>query len=203
MAESALEWWLRDKTQHIHNIQHFPLLDCQRSLESFLMTKCGEAGAHRAAVVELCRSRNLLRVDVNERDENGETPLIALVARGGSADDVRLLVAAGADVGAVEKLGSDGRSAMFWAARQGHAEVVEALARAGADCNQATVNSRSPLWIASLNGHLRCVEVLLKERADVNKAKDTGTTPLYMASENGHRDVVDALLRGGADVGGG
>jgi hypothetical protein len=200
MAESALVWWLRDKGQHIHNIQDFSLLDCQRSFESFLLMKrgpSGEWGCHRAAVVELCLSRNLLRVDANERDDNGETPLIALVARGGSADDVRLLVAAGADVGAVEKLG---RSAMFWAARQGHAEVVEALARAGADCNQATMNSRSPLWIASLNGHLRCVEVLLKEGADVNKAKHTGTTPLYMASENGHCDVVDALLGGGADV---
>ena len=121
MAESALEWWLRDKTQHIHNIQHFSLLDCQRSLESFLMTKCGEAGAHRAAVVELCRSRNLLRVDASERDENGETGLIALAARGGSADDVRLLVAAGADVGAFA-FGELRESAMHMAAQQGHGQ---------------------------------------------------------------------------------
>ncbi len=94
MAESAVLWWLRDKGQVIYTIEDYPLLQCQRSFESFLMLECrrsGEAVAHRAAVVELCRSRNLLRVDASERDENGETGLIALAAQGGSADDVRLL----------------------------------------------------------------------------------------------------------------
>jgi ankyrin repeat protein len=140
------------------------MLECRRS---------SEAGAHRAAVVELCRSRNLLRVDASERDENGETGLIALAARGGSADDVRLLVAAGADVGAVAEMG---RSAMFWAAQQGHAEVVEALARAGANCNQADMFGVTPLWVSSVSGHVRCVEVLLKAGADVNKASNGGNT---------------------------
>ena len=136
MAESAVLWWLRDKRQLIHLIEDYSLLQCQRCFESLMMLKCrrsGEAGAQRAAVFELCRSRNLLRVDANERDENGETPLILLAARGGSADDVRLLVEAGADVGVVDEAG---RSAMYWAAQQGHAEVIEALACAGADCNQ-------------------------------------------------------------------
>jgi ankyrin repeat protein len=72
-------------------------------------------------------------MDARERNKNGETPLITLSARDGSADDVRLLVAAGADVGAVDDAG---RGAMYWAAQQRHAEVIEALACAGADCNQ-------------------------------------------------------------------
>ena len=173
MAESAVLWWLRDKEQNIYEIEDYSLLMCQRQFESYLMLECrrsGEAGAHRAAVVELCRSRNLLRVDASERDENGETGLIALAARGGSADDVRLLVAAGADVGAVDERG---QSAMYFAAQQGHAEVVEALARAGAGCNQADRGGITPLWIGSLNGQLRCVEVLLKEGADVGTMNAT------------------------------
>jgi ankyrin repeat protein len=201
MAESALLWWLRDKKRNVHVIEDVPLFLCQRYFESFLMLECRrrrEAGVHRrAAVVELCRSRNLLRVDASERDENGETPLIALAARGGSADDVRLLVAAGADVGAVAEVGS---SAMYWAARQGHSEVVEALARAGADCNQTNTGGKTPLWTGSCDGHLKCVEVLLEEGADVSKAANDGTTPLYLASQRGHCDVVEALLRGDADV---
>jgi ankyrin repeat protein len=201
MAESALLWWLRDKRRNVHVIEDVPLLLCQRYFESFLMLECGrrtEAGVHRrTAVVELCRSRNLLRVDANELDENGETPLIALAARGGSADDVRLLVAAGADVGAVAEVG---RSAMYWAARQGHAGVVEALARAGADCNQTNTGGKTPLWTGSCDGHLKCVEVLLEEGADVSKAANDGTSPLYLASQRGHCDVVVTLLRGAADV---
>jgi ankyrin repeat protein len=198
MAESALLWWLRDKEQHIFLIENWSLLLCQRSLESFLKLQCKRSdGGHRAAIMECCRNRNLLRVDANERDENGETPLIALAARGGSADDVRLLVAAGADM---EAVAGSGRSAMHWASRQGHADVVKALARAGANCNQADVNGGTPLWAGSMNGHLRCVEVLLKAGADVNKAKDNGVTPLFIASNGGHFDVVDALVRGGAAV---
>jgi hypothetical protein len=77
---------------------------------------------------------------------------------------------------------------------------VEALARSGADCNQADVGGRTPLWICSSNGHLKCVEVLLGWGADVNKPRDGGTTPLYISSQDGHCDVVDALVRGGADV---
>jgi ankyrin repeat protein len=200
MAESAVLLWLRDKGQFIHLIEGESLLECQRRFESFLMLECrrsSEAGAHCAAVVELCRSRNLLRVDASERDENGETGLMALAARGGSADDVRLLVAAGADVGAVDTLG---QSAMYLAAQQGHAGVVEALARAGADCNQVDTGGTTPLRIGSSNGHLRCVEFLLKQGADVNKVTNDGNTPLFMASQNGYCDVVEALLRGGADV---
>jgi ankyrin repeat protein len=200
MAESALLWWLRDKGRTILQTEEYSLLDCQRCFESFLMLECrrsGDASARRAAVVELCRSRHLLRVDASERDENGETPLIALAARGGSADDVRLLVAAGAEVGAVDEAG---KSAIHWAADQGHAEVVEVLARAGADCNQSTTVGRTPLWVGSSSGHLRCVEVLLRRGADVNKARNDGVTPLCISSCNGHRDVVDALLGGGADA---
>jgi ankyrin repeat protein len=201
MAQSAVLWWLRDRRgTNIYCIEDNSLLLCQRRYESFLILECnrsGEAGAHRAAVMELCHSRNLLRVDVSERDENGESPLIALAALGGSADDLRLLVAAGADVGAVAEWGT---SAMFFAARQGHAEMVEVLARAGADCNQADTGGRTPLWTCSSNGHLRCVQVLLKEEANMNNAGDDGSTPLLYASQNGHCDVVDALLRWGADV---
>ncbi len=200
MAESALLWWLRDKGRPIYRIEGHSLLLCQRYFESFLKLKCrrtDDENGRRSAAAELCRSRNLLRVHAADRDENGETPLIALAARGGSVDDVRLLVAASADLGSVDSLG---RSAMYWAAMQGHADVVEALANAGADCNQASMNGYTPLSQCSDRGHLNCVDVLLRKGADVNKATNDGATPLFEASQKGHCDVVDALLRGCADV---
>ncbi len=200
MAESALMWWLRDKRRNICQIEDDSLLECQREFESFLALECRRADGqdgHRAAAVELCRSRNLLRVDANERDENGETPLIALATQGGSAADLRLLVDAGADVGAVA---DKGRSAIYLSSLQGHAEVVEALVRLRADCNQTDAEGRTPLDAGSFRGHLRCVEVLLKECAYVNKARHDGVTPLFLASQDGYWDVVDALLDSGAHV---
>jgi len=201
MAESALLWWLRDEKRGIHLIEDFSLLLCHRSFESFLRLQhscaAGDDG-RRAAAVDLCRARNLLRVDANERDDNGDTRLIALAAGGGSMEDVELLVAAGADVAAVVR---KGRSALYWAAEQGHAEAMEALACAGANCNQADTWGQTPMWVACLNGHVKCVDALIRLGADMEKAKtDTGTTPLYIASQNGHSNIVDALLRAGAGV---
>ena len=99
MAESALLWWLRDKGAYLNVIQGYSLHEFHRHFESFLTLECGRVAGRdgrRAAALELCRRRGLLRADANECDENGETPLIALAARGGSTDDVRLLHLAGA-----------------------------------------------------------------------------------------------------------
>ena len=105
MAESALLWWLRDAGQVIHRIEDYSLLECHRQFESFLRLRHSRAAdddGRRAAAVDLCRARNLLRVDANERDDNGEARLIALAAGGGSVEDVELLVAARADMAAVD-----------------------------------------------------------------------------------------------------
>jgi len=201
MAESALQWWMRDEGQPIAGIEDDPLLDCQRRFESFLSLQFSNAAdlrGRRAAAVDLSIARSLLRADANEVDENGEARLIALVARGGSTGDIKLLVAAGANVGACN---SRGRSAMYFAAQQGYAEAIEALARADADCNQADSGGSTPMWIASLNGHANCVDALILLKADADKARtDTGSSPLIMASQKGHAGVVHLLLRGRADA---
>jgi len=199
MAESALLWWLQDESQFMHLIQKYSLLTLHRRFESFLRLRYSRVAedCRRSAAIELCRSRNLLRIDANERGDNGETRLISLAAGGGSAEDVRLLIAAGADVAAFD---AKERSAMYLAALTGNAAAIKALARAGADCNQANSLGQTPLWVASLNGHSRCVNVLLKIGALTEKSNIIGRTPLFMASQNGHLDVVDALLRAHADV---
>lgn len=201
MAASALLWWMQDQEQNIHVIQNYPLLLAHRRFESFLKLRysCTETeGDRHTAAVDLCRSRSLMRVDANERDDNGETRLIALVARGKSVEDARLLVAARANVASVDEAG---RSALFCAAQQGHSELIGELACAGADSNQIDGGGSTPLWIASLNGHVKCVKALLWRGADLNKAMpDDDTTPLYQACQNGHPHVVSLLLRHGADV---
>ena len=139
MAQSALLWWLRDEGQNIYLIEDHSLLQCHRQFESFLRlrhSRAADDASRRAAAVDLCRARNLLRFDANERDDNGEARLVAFAAGGGSAEDVQLLVAAGADVAAV----AAGRSALYYAAQQGHAEAIEALARALIFCRKPIVS---------------------------------------------------------------
>ena len=136
--------------------------------------------------------------DANETDGNGEPVLVALAARGGSGEDVELLIAAGADVAAV---GADKRSAIHCAGEQGHAEVIRTLVRAGANCNQTTGKGATPLWVSCLNGQLGSLTALLDAKADVNQARtNDGVTPLFIACQKGHGSIVEALLGRGADV---
>jgi ankyrin repeat protein len=201
MAQSALQWWLRDAGQTIHIVENYTLLSSRRFFESFLRLRYAIAATTEArceAALELCKARNLMRVDVHEKDGNGEQPLVALAARGASAGDVGLLVAAGADVGAIDS----GQTALFIASMHGHASVVEALLDQAADINLGrTHDGATPLWVASISGHVSVVKVLLARGAAVNQANtNSGTTPLYIASQRGFVSVVEELLARGADV---
>jgi hypothetical protein len=76
----------------------------------------------KTAAFELCRTRNLcshVRSDLmNELDPfTGETALIALSADGGDADDIELLVAAGADLNVRSR---DDKLAIDMASEHGH-----------------------------------------------------------------------------------
>ncbi len=73
-----------------------------------------------------------------------------------------------------------GLTALLFAARQGHADAVQALVDGGADINQVDPGDRtSPLMIAIVNGHFDLAERMLASGADVNLAQVSGATPLY------------------------
>ena len=86
--------------------------------------------------------------------------MISLSAcREGRVEDLRLLLAAGADVNQAH---NNGRTPLYWASRNGKTEVVKLLLAApGIDVNQANNNGFTPLSIASVKGHAEVVKLLL------------------------------------------
>jgi len=91
-----------------------------------------------------------------------------------------------------------GNTALTWAARNGHEEVVEMLlGRDGVNPDQADTHcGRTPLFWAAEKGHEGIVKMLL-EREDVNPDQadtDYGRTPISWAAEKGHEGVVKMLL---------
>jgi uncharacterized protein len=119
----------------------------------------------------------------------------------GDVDGVRQ----GIDAGDLDRTDSDGRTAMYCAARGGQAEVVAQLAAAGGDPDVRNDAGDTALLWAAQEGSLETVDALLAAGADVDLATDAGHTPLLRAVYGGHAAVVDRLLEAGADpdLGGG
>ena len=92
-----------------------------------------------------------------------------------------------------------GWSAIMFASRNGHLQVVELLLEKNADPNVRTNAGCTALMFTSHNGHHQVVEILLNKGANPNIQTNNGWTALIFASENGHHQVVDVLLKKGAN----
>eukprot|EP00668_Euglena_longa_P004800 GGOE01005620.1.p1 GENE.GGOE01005620.1~~GGOE01005620.1.p1 ORF type:complete len:878 (-),score=266.00 GGOE01005620.1:287-2677(-) len=150
------------------------------------------------AIAEGCAAtvRLLLEagVDVNHRNRDGTTALMACSERG-SADVVRLLLDAGAEVNAV----AYNLTALAVASRNGHCAVVRHLLEAGADLS----TYETALLFAGKSGHLDVVEEIVhagySRTLDMQNGKSAfceGT--LRLAISSNCRCVVESLLRHGA-----
>jgi ankyrin repeat protein len=87
---------------------------------------------------------------------------------------------------------------LYYAASNGHQEVVKLLITVGADVNIATYSTS--LHYAASNGHQEVVKILLAAGANVNDVDVDKNTPLHNAAVNGNNLVVEALLAAGANV---
>jgi len=88
-----------------------------------------------------------------------------------------------------------GNTAIIWAARRGHEDVVEVLLeRSEINPDKAEGWIRTPLWFAAENGHEGIVRMLL-EWDDINPdvANERGQTPLSRAINNKHERAVSIL----------
>lgn len=73
-----------------------------------------------------------------------------------------------------------GLTPLLFAVRQGSAESVQALLKAGADVNQVSEGDHtSPLLMATINGRFDLATLLLANGANPKIASDAGATPLY------------------------
>ena len=123
---------------------------------------------------------------------------VADAAMSGDAAAVRALLVAREDVNTAQ---GDGMTALHWAARRGHLEMVKMLLAAGANVRATTrLGSYTPLLLASEGGHAAVIEALTGAGADPAAATASGVTPLMLASASGQVDAIRVLLSHGADV---
>src|SRR5262249_39637083 len=138
---------------------------------------------------------------VNVQTDEGTALMEA--ARGGHAESARLLIAAGADVNAIDRMGDP---VLIIAARQRSyrpgapapgAEIVEMLLAHGAKANVRGQWHSTALMSANT---VAKVKLLVARGADVEAKDEQGQTALIKAASRGEPEVVSALLESGANV---
>ncbi|KAK6140445.1 hypothetical protein DH2020_025829 [Rehmannia glutinosa] len=167
-----------------------------------------------------------LKMDVNTKDEDGETPLTH-AARQGHTATAKYLVNCGADPSIPSELGttalhhsagigdiellkflltngvnvdlqSDAGSPLIWAAGHAQQDSVKVLLEHNANPNAKTEDEITPLLSAVAAGSLTCLELLIKAGATVNVTAG-GATPLHIAADGGNPEIIKCLLKAGAD----
>ncbi|XP_049769514.1 ankyrin repeat domain-containing protein 65-like [Schistocerca cancellata] len=178
----------------------------RRSQTHKVMATQGWADAMRSCPEHLIEVSRLLGEPPAEprslsQEERGRRLIEA--ARQGAAEQLRELLAAGADVEASEE-GTWGGSwtALHWAADGGHVAAASCLVGAGAEVDARTSRGQStPLHLAAESGHAGVVRLLVGASADPNARDRVGRTPLHRAAEEGHAEAAAEVLLSGADRG--
>ncbi|MDC4227386.1 MAG: ankyrin repeat domain-containing protein [Candidatus Manganitrophus sp.] len=115
--------------------------------------------------------------------------------REGNAETVSLFLEGGMGPNVLD---SNGRSALVWAAGNGHAAIVKLLLQNKADlCGGG---SQSPLLWAAANGRREAAAALLGAGARACEQDKTQITSVVAAAQNGYVDTVELFLEETADV---
>ena len=104
------------------------------------------------------------------------------------------------DPQAVHARDDDEYTPLHEAARQGHADVVKDLLKAGAVTGARDKFEDTPLHYAAVAGHADAVKDLLEAGAVVDVRTKYGSTPLVNAAMYGRHRAVLTLLGHGADT---
>jgi ankyrin repeat protein len=139
--------------------------------------------------------------DIAKRDSDGQTALHKYAGYDwGSLDDVKTLIARGADVNAVD---NDGFTPLHLAAMGGYADKASYLLEHGASLQVLTKQGTTPLHLAA--ERRRCDAGLLEllsgppNARNVNPRDAEGRTPLYRAVDADNAETVKWLIDHGAD----
>lgn len=90
-------------------------------------------------------------------------------------------------------------TAMHYAARQGFADVLDVLVKAGAGVNPREANDITPFLMAISNNNMPAAQYLLAHGGDVNAPDWYGRTPLWEAVNVRNLYLHNATLKNGVD----
>ena len=131
-------------------------------------------------------------VSPNVSNEKGNTPLI-ISASLGDLPSLQDLLAYRADLNAANK---DGNTALIYAARFNHPEVIKMLLlpqtmQTPLDVNAQNKTGETALYWGAAKGNVEVVKRLLAAGADPTIAANNGLVPVAVAQKNGRKQVLE------------
>eukprot|EP00696_Hemimastix_kukwesjijk_P013272 gnl/Hemi2/26633_TR8934_c0_g1_i1.p2 gnl/Hemi2/26633_TR8934_c0_g1~~gnl/Hemi2/26633_TR8934_c0_g1_i1.p2 ORF type:complete len:126 (-),score=49.15 gnl/Hemi2/26633_TR8934_c0_g1_i1:117-494(-) len=114
-------------------------------------------------------------------------------SKSGDLDSVQTILQSAAGRQNISAQDRYGNTALYWAAREGHRAVCEALLQHGASSSQANGDGYTPLMQACAHGHAAVVRLLLAEGADPHCKDHYGRDAKDKALRYGFPDLVPLL----------
>jgi len=131
-------------------------------------------------------------IDINVRDDTGNTALARASQEEGHDDIVELLLEKDANPNIQDH---DGNTALMWASYNVNIEIIELLLNSGANTNIPDHDGVTVLMWATDEGYTEIVELFLRAGADPTIQDKYGYTSLDMAYNNGLTDIVELFKR--------
>ncbi|XP_046550136.1 serine/threonine-protein phosphatase 6 regulatory ankyrin repeat subunit B-like [Haliotis rubra] len=130
-------------------------------------------------------------VDINSRENHGETPLMK-AASGGHRNVLEFLVRLGANISCVD---DDGDNILHHASVGGHAKTVQhILSQDIMDINSRGKYRRTPLMGAAYYGHRKVVDLLVSKGGLTQLVDDYGYNILHLAASGGQVEMAKHIL---------
>ncbi len=117
----------------------------------------------------------------------------------GDITELETILARGASI---NKRDARGRTPLYWAALNGHEDVIEYLLVNGADPVQGASwkGEDTPMHAAAKQGHDRVIRALADYGVNPNIQNSSGQTPLHLAAWARHYEAVTVLIEIGSTV---
>ena len=206
-AHSKVRSYLEDPSSMLRLLHKTALRSAHRRFVSFLERSYAQKQKEdsegiRKAAWELCRVKGLLTSEMPEKATGGnalevvvdvcEPRIVAAASEDLSSNSLRLLVAARANVNAVDR---SGNTAIMRAASVGNDGAIRTLKDLGADPNKVRDDGTTAMHLAAWEGHVACIRTLHALGVHPEVATNSGHTPLMGAAENGHADSIVELAK--------
>lgn len=134
-------------------------------------------------------------IDINQQDDNGETPLHH-AAYDGHQNVVDYLISHNANV---NQPNHSGWTPLHYATRNNHQNIMKRLIDHRADINQHNRHNVTPLHQAALYGYQNIVEFLFNHGADIHQQDNAGWAPLHYATSGDFSNLIVFFITHGAN----